>query len=210
MGGYASDGLLAARPRLWKPIAMTPQEKIHREAEAASIGLQSLMAARSYEEAEAGWSTFLTHWARALNKCQVYGGRRLRGQGWVSVEVRVRRDPALQYVWESRNEDTHGLSDISAARPAMMTLNGTGSALIKSFTIDGDGGTQLEWEPLSPGGLIKLEQHPEALILQTVSKGRNAFSVPAGYDNPYDGSAVKRLAQYAHDFLKAVLAETIG
>jgi len=74
-------------------------------------------------DARSAWEDFLTHWRRALNRCDAAGRR---GRDYVAAVSRVEQDAALAYLWEARNADEHGLAPVASVQDSIIAIGAFG------------------------------------------------------------------------------------
>ena len=180
------------------PMA-TPAEQ---SAERAQTAFEVLAKAETFQDARAAWEDFLTHWRRALNRCDAEGARVLRGT-YVASKTRVMQDPALAYLWAARNVEEHGIGEIAAVQEGAFALAAFGGyeAEVRPPGLRGE--QVIRFTPLSDDPPPFFTVLPEHIKLVAIVDRTGVVPVPKGYD--YDlgeTPAPVALAAVGLDFLR--------
>ncbi|MDA8249679.1 MAG: hypothetical protein M0Z28_10920 [Rhodospirillales bacterium] len=177
----------------------TPAEQ---SAERAQEAFDALAKAETFQEARVAWEDFLTHWRRALNRCDAEGARVLRGT-YVASKTRVVRDQALAYLWAARNAEEHGLGEIAAVQERAFALAAFGGYEAEVRPPSPRGEQVIRFTPLSDDPPPLFAVLPEHIKLVAIVDRTGVVAVPKGYD--YDlreTPAPVALAAFGLDFLR--------
>ena len=185
-------------------------EKLQEPADRVREALEALRTATSFRAAKRHWSDYLIYWRRALNRICGEGVRRDRN-AWIKIDRLVKADPALNYLWEARNEDEHGLTEIATMQPEGIQIGANGfNGFIKSVSI-GPSGWEVAYTSDQPVTKPIVQFHPEGLKLESVSSRAGEVPVPVAYDYAAGTpSAPVALAEYGLRFVESKIIDALS
>ncbi len=164
-----------------KPEAIAKARSRLRNAKRA---IEQIEQCETYEDFTDHWYTFLTsnkNIYTALNK----GAQSFpQSRQWMGAKARERKqDPLLQYLFQARDDDEHGLSEVTKHEPGSLGIGVNKPGIsrhmhIRSLQIQ-DGKVSADIRPLD-GKPALIELKPSRPVLVRVHGGRG--SVP--YDPP--------------------------
>lgn len=182
----------------------TPLEHSARRCQDA---YEALEAAETFEAARTSWEDFLTHWRRALNRCDA-AGRRAQGRAYPTAHERVSGKVELAYLWAARNAEEHGLAEIATLQDSAIAIGAFGGYLEEEGDPGPNGERTFTYTPLTDDPPPFLALVPEHIKLQPIVDRGQIIPVPPGYD--YDLGMVAApvaLAKIGLDFLRQELAD---
>lgn len=177
----------------------TPAEQ---SAERAQEAFDALTKAKTFQDARAAWEDILTHWRRALNRCDAEGAPILRGT-YVASKSRVMQNPALTYLWAARNAEEHGLGEIAAMQERALAPAAFGGYEAEVGRAGPRGEQIIRFTPLSDDPPPFFAVLPEHIKLVAIVDRAGVVPVPKGYD--YDlgeTPAPVALAVFGLEFLR--------
>lgn len=176
--------------------------RVKRDVEQAQEAFNALTNAETFEEARKAWGNFLTHWHRALNRCDAEGARASRGT-YVSSKKRVMQNEALTYLREARNAEEHGLSEITAVQERAFALAAFGGYEEEVCPPGPNGEQVIKFTPLSDNPPPFFAVLPEHIKLMPIVDRTGGIPVPKGYDYDFgETSAPVALAAFGMEFLR--------
>jgi hypothetical protein len=107
----------------------------------ATSAIEVLDQCQSYAEFCESWSIFLTNSAGVYNKLVTGARPNAKSRQWLGAKKKHRKtDPLLQYLWQSRNSDEHGLEPVSSLVPGSLSLGvrpGQGGFHLREMVVKG-------------------------------------------------------------------------
>lgn len=151
------------------PRALSKAESRYRVAAKA---LSELREWRSFEDFDDAWFTFLRGWKGVYTTLEQGVKGDSKATQWFGTRNAARRkDQLLQYLYQARNDDEHGLEEVVEKIPEHSTfghMTGSGPAHIKEAEISISGGniTVHKWD--ADGIEPTIKHHPAVVVLKPV------------------------------------------
>ena len=172
----------------------------------ATEAFNALGAAECFPTARTAWEDFLTHWRRALNRCDAEGARIAR-RNFVPCPVRVEAEPALSYLRAARNAEEHGIAEIATLQERAFALAALGGYQEEEGESGPNGERMFRYTPLTDDPPPFFAVLPEHIKLVPIKERSGVVPIPGGFD--YDlGEIPARaaLAAVGLDFLRQEVA----
>lgn len=185
-------------------------EKARSRLRVARKALHDMQASNDMEAFHDSWYTFLTA-TKNIYECLKTGANTTTPQSrqWYGEKARERReDPLLQYVYEARNADEHGLASSVVRRNASVAIGVRRPGYTSSISVKSgpDGSLRVTSNDDKP---ILFETRPAHVVLVPVTaRGNRIHPPPAQHlGKPIDGSEPIPVAEHALNYLEALVEE---
>jgi len=144
--------------------------------------LTDIRDAKTYQDFVVFWYLFLVAWKAIYTLLEKGSKTSAQSRQWFGSKKTERRgDQLLQYMFEARNSEEHGLEEITALRPGRLLIGTNGPGHSRSIRFDGT---------IGPGGALRVTaldglpvgvvQHPSRAVLVPVhALGNRTIPPPA-------------------------------
>jgi hypothetical protein len=192
-------------------------DKAESRLRVAKKAAGDLHACKDYRTFVDTWYTFITASKNIWTVLEQGAKDNAQCRQWFGTKANYRRaDELLQYLFEARNDDEHGLDAITEHVPGTLKVGvnkpGFSNAMhIKNLVIDGEGQISFETESLD-GKPILVEQTPSyARLAQIRPRGRPPMHPPTSHlGTALSDNSPVAVADTAVVYLEALVAEARG
>ena len=142
--------------------------------------LDGLRQSKSYQDFSGHWYVFLVAWKNIYVLLEQGAKASAQSRQWFGAKKAERRnDELLQYLFEARNSDEHGLEETTEFRPGHLHIGVMGAGLSNAIRLDGTFGPGQTMRVTSLDGLpIGVEQKPSRIVLAVVYARGNRTLLP--------------------------------
>ena len=193
---------------------MKPHSKPLMELEDARLAIERMKSAKSYEEFENEWKTFLSKLERVWNKAQDHYKRSPKWDGWKGKYIKFRKeDPLLKYLTNARGADEHTVSDITHNTPGELKIglklsNANRFIVLKRAEVY-ETGVYIETTSNDPDAEVILHFSPEKIQLLPVVNRGTTYKVPTSHmGKEIDPNNVIEIAKMGLSFYESFLIES--
>lgn len=187
--------------------------------------LLDLDASVSFEEFSDTWYSFLTAWKNIYTILEQGSKTTAQSRQWFGAKKRERKsDPLLQYLFEARNDDEHGLDNSLNLQPRFLDIGVVSEGSSRKIRLDGGpfsnvviegGATAARFEGSIPKGIratsldgkpIKISYSGEKITLTTVKpRGRPPLGPPTEHLGLHlSDSSPLNVAKQAADYINGL------
>lgn len=186
-------------------------EKAESRFRVASKAASELGAAKSFQDFTDSWYSFL-HASKGIYTVLEQGAKAsAQSRQWFGAKARERKaDELLQYVYEARNDDEHGLEPITALKRGGLAIGvakpGFSSSMVFNGTL-GPGGS-LNVEALD-GKPVLIEHIPDSFVLGDIApRGRPKMAPPKTHlGEPLPSQAPSAVAETTLRYMRGLVDE---
>lgn len=188
-------------------------EKAHSRLRLATRALDDLRSAKSHQEFSDLWYGFLTAAKNVYTALEQGAKDNPRCRQWYGGIKAVRKaDPLLQYLFQARDDEEHGIDVATELLPGSLGLGVTkpgfsNNISIRSFTIDNG---RVSFDATSNDGKpILIETTPSRTILKPVTgRGGIIYDPPTSHlGRPLTDNGTIPVAEAAIDYLRSIVLE---
>jgi hypothetical protein len=175
------------------------------ELDHVESAIHGMISAKTLDEFEEHWKTFLHRLERVWNKAQAHFGRSPKWHGWASKYERARKtDPLLSYLVHARGAEEHSVEEIVGREPGRIGINpAEGRSLHIKRMEQRDGKLLIESD--QP---LMIEFIPARTKLLPITNRGRQYPVPTSHlGKPCDPQAVTALARLAATYYRSALSE---
>jgi hypothetical protein len=183
------------------------------ELEDARLAIERMKSAKSYEEFENEWKTFLSKLERAWNKAQDHYKRSPKWDGWKGKYTKSRKeDSLLKYLTNARGADEHTVSDITQNIPAELRIglklsDANGWIALNKVAVN-ETRVHIETTSNDPDAEVILHFSPEKTRLLPVVNRGVTYNVPTSHmAKEIDPNNVIGMAEMGLSFYESFLIE---
>jgi hypothetical protein len=183
-----------------------------RELAATKRALESMRTAKTLDDLEAAWRSFLQNANKVWTKLELVCKAPSKAQPWFGGHLRARKkDMLLRYLHHARNSDEHTLTEIVSKQPGGIGIRGapgTSGVHIKSMTIKGGPqGMHIDYEG-SPIEIVQIAPHVQ---LERVFDRGDWYNPPTQHlDKPLGKTDPIGVAALGYEYICAMVAEAEG
>lgn len=113
-------------------------EKANSRLRVAQKALADLKSCRTFEEFSDAWYVVLTSSKNIYTVLEQGAKGAAQSMQWLGAKKQIRKsDPLLQYMFEARNDDEHGLGSSVALRPELHEIGVAGPGFSSLIRLDG-------------------------------------------------------------------------
>lgn len=182
---------------------MTHAEQPRIELAQAKASVEGMRNARSLDEFEEHWKTFLHRLERVWNKTLHHYSRSPKWNGWKGkYETLRKKDPLLAYLINARGADEHTVNEIVSREPGGIGINpAKGNSLyIEHMTINKD------HISIKSPQKMRVDFFPAKTILVTLVNRGRTYPVPTAHrGKAIDPTKVVDIAEMGVEFYKEFL-----
>lgn len=157
--------------------------KARNRVRAAGRALERIAQAKNHEEFSDHWYAFLSAWKNVYTSLNKGTKGFPRSAQWFGAKQQQRKDdPLLQYLFQSRDDDEHGLEPVLTHVRGSLGIgvreNGFSSGVVtKSLVINGDG---ISMDLESPDGkpILIRQRPPETRLVPVRGRGKILYYPP--------------------------------
>lgn len=169
----------------------------------AQDAYERVQVAKTLEDMESAWSDFIMAFGTVYNKLE--GGSRGHPKSWtwwLVIKSDRKNDPLLNYVFQARNADEHGIVEVGARERVEIGVKNPGSHLVDG-TID-----EIIEQAGMPGSPLRVVRTTEfRLVRVTNSKFKDHFDPPMTATQPFRPFLPSTVAREATDRLQKIVSE---
>ena len=193
-------------------------EKAESRLRVAKKAAADLRECKDYHAFVDTWYTFITAAKNIWTVLEQGAKDTPRCRQWFGAKAKDRRsDDLLQYLFEARNDDEHGLEAITEHVPGSLAIGVakpgySNNMLIKELVI-GDGGqiTRFDAEPLDGKPILIEQTLPHARLAKIRPRGRPPMDPPTAHrGSPLPDNSPVTVADTALSYLEELVAEARG
>ena len=142
--------------------------------------LDGLRQSKSYQDFSGHWYVFLVAWKNIYVLLEQGAKASAQSRQWFGAKKAERRnDELLQYLFEARNSDEHGLEETTEFHPGQLKIGVRGPGLSRGIRIDGTFGPGQNVRVTSLDGLpVGVEHKPPRIALAAVHARGNRTLLP--------------------------------
>ena len=190
------------------PKAITKAQSRLRTAHKAVADLERCEDVQSFSDT---WYTFLTAAKNIYTSLEQGAKTSPQNAQWFGgVKAKRRADPLLQYLFQARDDDEHGLDPVINQEPSSLSIGVPGDGYSSHVRVTGDigPGKSLKVQSLD-GKPVLIDFKPERVVLATVTgRGDVKYAPP----ETHLGEALQdnlpiTVARKALDYFASLLAE---
>lgn len=123
----------------------------------AQKAIEELARCKDFDEFTDAWHTFLTASKGIYTTLEQGAKVSAKSRQWFGAKKKIRRnDQLLQYIFQARDDDLHGLSPVAEHVPGSLAIGVNKPGFSSSMTIDGTFG---------PGGSLKVTSLDDKPVL---------------------------------------------
>lgn len=185
---------------------------VKRELAATQRALEGMRGAKTLDELEAAWRTFLQNANKVWTKIELVCKAPSPAQPWLGAHLRIRKkDMLLRYLHHARNSDEHTLTEIVSKQPGGIGIRGaagTGGVYIKSMTINsGPQGTHIKYE----GSPIEIVQVAPHVRLERVFDRGTWYNPPTQHlERQLTQADPVSVAEAGYEYMRSMVGEAEG
>ncbi|MGP6426354.1 hypothetical protein [Pseudomonas pharyngis] len=169
------------------------------ELDKAAFFIAEMSSAKTLDEFEEAWKSYLSRLERCFNKAQAHFKKSPKWDSWWGNYKRLRNDDELlSYLINARGAEEHSVEQIVEKHPGNVVINAADgdSVFIKEMNIDGFGRLSIN----SPQDLSVVFTPAKMALLPIKNRGRN-YPVPKLHlGHPIDPADVCGISKLAHAF----------
>lgn len=171
---------LGSRSMLLKAV-----EKAKSRLRTAQSQLERIESAESYDDFSDNWYLFLVAAKNVLTMLEQGSKDTPQCRQWFGgIKERRRSDPLLQYLFQARDDDEHGIADVTKLEPSQLLIGkaapGYSNSISMSFTTDAYGRPTFHKLESHDGLPVLIEEHGEHAVLMPVTgRGGVTYQPPA-------------------------------
>lgn len=188
-------------------MQQSPAPQIELDKAASSIGEMS--SAKTLDEFEEAWKSYLSRLERCFNKAQAHFKKSPNWDSWWGKYKRLRSDDELlSYLINARGAEEHSVEQIVEKHLGSVVINAADgdSLFIKEMNIDGFGRLSIN----SPQDLSVVFSPAKMALLPIKNRGRD-YPVPKLHlGRSIDPADVCGISKLAHDFYAEFLIAAEG
>jgi hypothetical protein len=182
-------------------------EKARSRLKRAEQALESLKAAKSFDDFDTAWTDFLLALNSVYAILEQASKQSPQSRQWFGARKKERRkDPLLAYFHQARNTDEHGIERITERHPQSIGIGAPGSEVrIEHAFFDGKK-VEIRFDPSSPDKTVKI--HPAKVRMLPVINSiyGDRFELPTEHmGKPIEDLSLMGLAAVALKAHRAVL-----
>jgi hypothetical protein len=196
----------------WALMHPAAIERARSRLRVAKKAIKDLGASRDMDAFHDAWHTFLTSTKNVYDILKM-GANTTTAQSrqWYGGKARERKgDPLLQYVYEARNADEHGLSSSVERKPGSFTIPANRPGFARGVRLDGQfgGGGRLRITSLDGNPVAFEVTSPHAVLVPITARGNRVLQPPETHlGKPLTSNDPVPVAEYALAYLDALVEE---
>lgn len=185
---------------------MDELKKPLEELEKAKSYLNSMRSAKSLEEFEEYWKSYLSRLERVWNKFLAAYKNHPKWHGWGGKHIKVKKDdPLLSYLTNARGADEHTIAEITEKSSGSMTINPAFGRVWNPERIEINRGV-VKIDSAEP---YKITFTPAKIRLLPVINRGVTFPVPTSHlENPVDPNNIIAIAELGIAYYNKVLEDS--
>lgn len=177
--------------------------------------LEAAEKAPSYEAFKDAWYLFLVAAKNVYTTLEQGSKASARSRQWFGGKKADRKaDPLLQYLFQARDDDEHGLSDVTNLQPGHLTIGRAAPGYSNDMTIhnlhvDGEGKVHIGGITAHDNLPVLVEQMPgRAVLSPVIGRGNNTYDPPLEHlGKPLADSAPITVGKLCLVYLEALVTE---